>query len=319
MRLVLIICLAACSMVSFAQRQKIMLSDKDPYYLYVRDGDSTNLYYYQKVPQKPIKGVLVLFAGAGETTEGVLNQISLDEMAVEQGLLVIIPSYNWGTMQRMVDGDFLDTVFRDVVRRHGVSKNKFVFCGLSNGGVMAFTYAIQAVRDSNRYLQPAGIVGIDPPLDFARMYRYSVREITRDFSPAGVAEAKWLKNSYEQAYGGSPEENPSGYEMASVYSSQAAKGGNARYLTSIPIRMHSDLNLNFLLNDRHRDLYDWNGTDAVAFVNQLRLNGNQNADVIITRDKGQRPDGTMHPHSWHIADTEETLKWILKQVEGSIR
>jgi hypothetical protein len=62
-------------------------------------------------------------------------------------------------------------------------------------------------------------------------------------------------------------------------------------------------------------MYDWNGTDIVAFVNQLKLNGNTNAEVSISQNKGIRLNGTKHPHSWSIMDTEETIKWILKTIE----
>lgn len=79
--------------------------------------------------------------------------------------------------------------------------------------------------------------------------------------------------------------------------------------------MQSDLNLDFLVNQRKRDLYDWNGTDVVAFVNQLKTNGHQNAEVIITQNRGVRLDGTRHPHSWSIMDTEDTMEWILRLVE----
>ena len=81
--------------------------------------------------------------------------------------------------------------------------------------------------------------------------------------------------------------------------------------------MHSDLNLDYLLNQRKRDLYDWNGIDIVAFVNQLKINGNKNAEVIITQNKGVRLDGTKHPHSWSIMDTQDTMQWILKLIANN--
>jgi hypothetical protein len=62
-------------------------------------------------------------------------------------------------------------------------------------------------------------------------------------------------------------------------------------------------------------LYDWNGTDIVAFVNQLKINGNENAEVIITQNRGIRLDGTKHPHSWSIMKTNDTMECILKLVE----
>jgi len=62
-------------------------------------------------------------------------------------------------------------------------------------------------------------------------------------------------------------------------------------------------------------LYDWNGIDIVAFVNQLKINGNTNTEVFISQGKGVRLDGTKHPHSWSIMNNDETLNWILKLFE----
>ena len=59
-----------------------------------------------------------------------------------------------------------------------------------------------------------------------------------------------------------------------------------------------------------RDLYDWNGTDIVAMINDLKLMGNPDANVIITMGKGVRLNGTRHPHSWSIMDNEDCMKWI---------
>jgi hypothetical protein len=67
--------------------------------------------------------------------------------------------------------------------------------------------------------------------------------------------------------------------------------------------------------NRHRDLYDLNCTDISAMINLLQLKGNKNASIIVTRDKGVRPNGTKHPHSWSIMDATNCMKWILKQLK----
>ena len=211
--------------------------------------------------------------------------------------------------------EFLDGIFKHIVAEHKVSRDNFILCGLSNSGMISLTYGIAAVRDSSTFITPKGIIGIDPPVDFAHFYQYCEREIARNFSEAGAGEAKWLKGVYDQIYGGSPEEHPQHYMDASIFSYGVKEGGNAKYLNDIAIRMQSDLNLDFLVNQRKRDLYDWNGTDVVAFVNQLKTNGHQNAEVIITQNRGVRLDGTRHPHSWSIMDTEDTMEWILRLVE----
>lgn len=301
----------------FGQKQeKIIIEKKDPSLLYVNDGDSTTLYYYQMVPDVSPIGVLVILPSAGESTESVLQQVSLHTKALENGILVVVPSINWGTDDRKPEISFLDKIFKQVVTKFKVSKDKFILCGLSNGGMISLRYGINSVKESNTFLVPKAIIGLDPPLDFAHFYDYCQREIKRNFTPAGVAEAKWMLNNYNSSFGGSPKEFPEKYQEASLFTYGADKGGNTKYLTNIAIRMHSDLNINYLLNERKRDLYDWNGTDIVAFVNQLKINGNQNAEVIITTEKGVRPNGMKHPHSWSIMDTDDTLKWILEVLEN---
>lgn len=294
---------------------KVLVQSTDPFSLYLNDGDSTNLYYYQILPEGKPTGVLIILPSGGETTEALLGQIDLHRAAADEGLFVIVPSINWGTENRLAEISFLDTIFKNVVKQHQVPKDKFIFCGLSNGGMISFKYAISAVKDSSTFIIPRGIIGLDPPLDFARFYAYCEREIARNASAVGVAEANYMRNVYNDTYGGSPDDFPQQYVEASTFSYGVKDGGNAKYLNDISIRMHSDLNIDYLLNQRKRDLYDWNGADIVAFVNQLKINGNQDAEVIITQNKGVRADGTIHPHSWSIMDTVDTLEWILKVLE----
>ncbi|MFK7809953.1 MAG: hypothetical protein AB8F74_19265 [Saprospiraceae bacterium] len=314
-QLLILLALLISNSVISQTLEKVSVQSTDPDRLYINDGDSTNLYYYQLRPNGNPKAVLTILPSGGETTENLIKQITLHKAAVEKGLLVIIPSINWGTDDRLAEITFLDTIFQQLVEKYKAPKDKFIFCGLSNGGMISFRYAINAVKDSNTFIVPKAIIGIDPPLDFARLYRYCEREIERNFSPAGVGEAKWLLNRYNMIYGGSPDKFPEKYIDASTFSYGTKNGGNAKYLTDIAIRMHSDLNLDYLLNKRKRDLYDWNGTDIVAFVNQLKINGNKNSEVIITQNKGVRLNGERHPHSWSIMDTDDTMDWILELVE----
>lgn len=298
---------------AFSRLIKVPLSEEDPYSLYINDGqNNTKLYYYKLIPEGKPKGTLTIIPSGGETTEWMVSQISLHQAAADSGLIVIIPSINWGGIgDRNAEISLLDTIFKQVVNEHGVSKDDFILCGLSNGGMISLKYGIQAVKDSNTYLIPKGIIGLDPPLDFSRVYYSCERVIQRNFWEAGVNESKWLLSEFKTAFGGSPNDFPQKYVDGSIFSFSEENGGNAKYLTNIPIRMYSDLNIDFLVNQRKRDLYDWNGTDVVAFVNQLKINGNENSNVIITQNKGFRPDGSEHPHSWSIMDTKDALNWIL--------
>lgn len=296
--------------------ERILISETDSSNLYVNDGESTELYYLQVVPKEKVKGAVVIFPSGGETTDDLIKQIEIPQMAYKQGIVTIIPSINWGTETREIEIQLLDKIFKKAIDEHNIPKENFVLGGLSNGGMVSLSYAQQAVKEKgSTYLIPKGVFGLDVPLDKAHFYEYCQREIRRNFSEVGMNEARWFMNKYDQLYGGSPEEYPERYVEASIYSNGVESGGNAIHLKEMPIRMYTDLDVEWLMNQRRRDLYDWNGTDIVAMVNDLKLMGNEDASVIITMGKGLRLDGRRHPHSWSIMDNQDCMNWILKLFE----
>lgn len=291
--------------------EKIILDVSDTSNLYVNDGDSKELYYLKLIPKEKIKGAIVILPSGRETTEDLIKQISIPKLAFDKGIVTIIPSINWGTENRKVEIEILDKIFKEVIDLHKIPKEKFVLGGLSNGGMISLIYTQQSVKDKNNtLLQPKGVFGLDVPLDKAHLYEYCQREIKRNFSELGVGEARWIMNNYNEIYGGSPEEFPEKYIEASIYSNGKKDGGNAKYLKNIPVRLYTDLDVNWLMNERRRDLYDWNGTDNVALINDLKLLGNTDASIIITMGKGVRLNGKKHPHSWSIMDNKDCFNWI---------
>ena len=293
--------------------EKVILNESDLSELYINDEENTVLYYLKLIPKGELKGAVVILPSGGETLQDLLQQISIPELAFENGIATIIPSINWGTEDRKIELETLDNIFKDVINEHNIPKENFILGGLSNGGMISLTYAEQSAQ-GRTYLLPKGVFGLDVPLDKAHLYEYCQREIKRDFSEVGVNEARWILNNYNDIYGGSPIEFPQKYIEASIYSYGEKHGGNAKYLKDIPIRMYTDLDVNWLINERQRDLYDWNGSDIVAMINDLNLMGNKDANVIITMGKGVRLDGTKHPHSWSIMDNQDCFNWIFNLI-----
>ena len=124
-----------------------------------------------------------------------------------------------------------------------------------------------------------------------------------------------MKNNWDSLYGGSPDKFPEKYIENSIYSYGAKDGGNAKYLKKMPLLMFTDLDTDWLIDQRHRDLNDWNGIDIISMINQLKIMGNKNARVIVSQGKGVRLDGTKNPHSWSIMDSEVCLNWIIETFE----
>jgi hypothetical protein len=298
------------------QFEKIPISQTDTSNLYVTDNNSTELYYLKLIPKSKAIGAVVIFPSGGETTQDLIKQIEIPQLAYNNGIVTIIPSMNLGTESRETEIRILNNIFKEVAIKHNIPKENFILGGLSNGGMISLIYAQQALKNKgSTFLIPKGIFGLDVPVDKAHLYEYCQREIKRNFSEAGMNEARWLINNFNQIYGGSPQEFPERYVEASIYSNGVENGGNAKYFKKMPIRMYTDLDVDWLMNQRRRNLYDWNGTDIVAMINDLKIMGNEDANVIITMGKGVKLDGRRHPHSWSIMDNQDCMDWILKLFE----
>lgn len=303
---------------AFAQSpQKVVVANEDPYNLYNFDTpDSTSLFYIKFVPKvKPI-ACLVILPSSGELIESVLAQITLHKLAVKNNILVVFPSINWGTNKFTEEHKLLDTIFKQIVEQYKIPKDRFIIGGFSGGAMVSLTYAEKANQATgNTYIIPRAVFALDPPLDFVHLYHHAKRDVERNFSVPAVNEGHWIMDSYKTEFGGSPEEVPSEYIKYSIYSHSEPDGGNAKYLLNTPLRIYTEPDIEWQLKNRHRDAYDMNSTDISAMINLLQSKGNNRAELIVTHNKGYRPDGTRHPHSWSIMDSKECLDWILKQLK----
>lgn len=86
----------------------------------------------------------------GETTENLIRQITLHQLAVEKGFLVIIPSINFGTESGEAEFYILDKIFSGIVKEYHVSKDNFILGGLSNGAMISLNYAEKSIKNPGK-------------------------------------------------------------------------------------------------------------------------------------------------------------------------
>lgn len=290
--------------------------------IYRGDGESNSLFYYTLTPKKS-KAVLVLFPSAFETCESVLScNKSLIQKCFDRGIMTVVLSSNFNrslSLDHFAFG-FIDTTFSELITKFNVPKEKFILCGLSLGGMNAFRYT-EMSQDKNYFttIKPLAVIGVDPPIDEMGLYKRALDEINLYESHSAklnngqlnaLAEDKMLVADFQEIYGGSPEAAPKKYIQHSPYTRSEQDGGNANYLITIPTKIYCDPDINWHLKNRTRDFYHINASDQTALINFLTLQGNTNAEFVSSIGKGYRLDGTRHPHTWSIIDSEDCIKWI---------
>ena len=206
----------------------------------------------------------------------------------------------------------VDRYIGEVIENYNIPKKNLFFAGMSLSGTRALKYAQFCAEGKSEFgILPAAVAVCDAPLDFVRFWKESDKAKRLNFNPLTANEGEWV-TAYLEKNLGIPKENLSAYQNYSVYCYYAEGGGNVKLLKDIPVRAYTEPDVLWWMETRRKDYYAMNAVDLAAMINELNISGNENAELIITHDKGYHPDGTRHPHSWSIVNNTELVEWFLK-------
>ena len=313
MRVSILIITSVISIYSFGQ--KLTISGQAVERVY-RMGDSTQNFYLALVPEIQAKGLLIILPGFGSMPAQVLEETDLPFKARKDGYLVVIPYL-------AVETDYLDslsqgrltTLIPEISETYKIPKNRFIIGGHSIGWNGALLYAENAYRLNNeKIVKPNLVFGVDPPLDMKQLWDNFVYYKKINFSQPAVNEANYFLERFKKQLGGSPLEKPNAYEKISSFYRDADEGGNAKYLRSIPVRLYCDPDINWYIENRRTPIERTNTADLTACIVQLKLLGNNDAELITNVGKGYFPDGRRHPHAFSQLDAGEFLTWANKML-----
>ncbi len=278
----------------------------------VDESDAVSGYYLALEPAaKPLAGVLVLLPGYGGGAESVFPETKLPNVAYANNLLVVAVAAGTKLYADSTVTPKLGRIFRDVIERYDVKPEQFVLGGFSAGGTIALRYTELCHATPAAFpIQPKGVFMVDSPIDLFELYDYFGREIAKDFSPAGMSEARFATKIMTDEHG-TPSSNPAGYELLSPFHADLKTPGNERHLKDVAVRTYHDIDITWILTERRRSAFDANFLASSELINRLLLMGNERAEFIQSNRKGYRSDGTRHPHSWSIVDEIDCVQWVL--------
>lgn len=258
-----------------------------------------------------MSGYIFIIPGFGQAAEMTLEQTDLPIKTAERGLLTIIPTLQDGVLSFGVDNSsqqFLDLIIQDVRNKHKLSNLPFFIGGFSIGGSCAIKYA------QNTTIKPTAVFGVDPPLDFERFYNSSKRDIRLSVDIEPSQENVYMVDRIEKEFNGTPETALANFHEISPYSLSDHTQAAVKKFGNLPLRIYSEPDVDWWMKERNFDFTNINAPDCSAMINELNRLGNNNAELIVTKNKGyRRPYNTRHPHSWSIVDNDELITWLLEK------
>jgi hypothetical protein len=202
-------------------------------------------------------------------------------------------------------------LIREVVRELNIPPGTLVIGGISAGGTGAVRYSEYCISGHcDVRTRPVAIFSVDAPLDFESWWNREKLNLRRANQKSSVEESRAILGALRSAMGGSPNQVRHMYLSRSPFLASEKDGGNARLLKNVPLRLYTEPDVVWMIENVGRDYYTMNAVDQAALVLQLRALGNMKADLVITTGKGFRPPGKRNPHSWTIVDEPELAGWI---------
>lgn len=271
---------------------------------------SNNCYRLYK-PSDTVKGLVVLLPYYGSDA----NEFS------SAMLPTLLSKMNIATMVVSAAGylgkDELETLrglIGEEVQSLDIQTGHLVIGGISAGGTGAVRYAEYCNASQNHCdarSRPVAVFSVDAPLDFERWWNRETLNLRRNDPKSQLEESRGILGALRSAMGGSPRQVRAAYLSRSPFLSSERNGGNAHFLKNTPVRLYTEPDVIWMINNLGRDYYTMNAADQAALVLQLRALGNAKAELITTTGKGFRPPGTRNPHSWTIIDEQELADWII--------
>jgi hypothetical protein len=274
---------------------------------------TSNNCYRLYEPAQPARGLVVLLPYYGSDA----NEFS---SAALPGLLA---KSNVATMVVSGSGYLMNddlTTLRGLIGKAldelNLPARSLVVGGISAGGTGAVRYAEYCLSGHcDERSRPVAIFSVDAPLDFESWWNRAKLNLRRGNPKSALEESQAILAALRSAMGGSPNQVRRAYRSRSPFLASEKGGGNALLLKNVPIRLYTEPDVVWWIENMGYDYYTINAIDQAALMLQLRALGNAKAELITTTGRGFRPPGVRNPHSWTIVDEPELADWIARSLQ----
>ena len=255
-------------------------------------------YYLKQLPKNGgIKGVLVLIPGYGEHPYTVSAQTSILKEADQNGIAVMMVNLTPNNQSLPIDNTAMLRLAKMIKHFYGSEKLSAVTTPLYLGGYsIGGTAAIKFYTQKNSEFKISKVFAIDPPLDMVRLRK------------------SLLKGREKSVVEKLDSINAQGLAELSVYHPDFTSLDRLPDYKQTALRIYCEPDILWWIKNRNMDLSDMNVTDCAGYINKLlQKDKSQQAELILTKDKGIRNGNQIHPHSWSIAEPIELITWLLQK------
>lgn len=257
------------------------------------------------LPAGEQKALLILFPCFSCDAAHTRSASKIPDEAVTHGVAVLSMNFNRHLLMTDEETTDLLEVIADAVRTHKLHAGNTFIGGFSSGGNVTMLLAKALLKSQKPPVQLKAVFAVDSPLDLARLYEVSKRNLARGTFPEYKGEARMIVALLDSALG-NPATNTAAYEARSPLMNTSA---SVLPLKDLPVRLYTEPDTAWWRENRGAGYEDMNAFALEHIYHSLRAAGNTKAEFITTDGRGFQ-NGRRHPHAWSIVDEMDLIKWI---------
>jgi hypothetical protein len=281
---------------------------------FFNDGDSTTDYYLAIKPMSGnINATLVLLCPY-RNPESILPETMLHNVAANNDILTVYASVGMHFIPDDSALQHINELISNVVSKYHVDTSAFVIAGFDVAGLIALKYAEFSSEHPDQFIvQPKIVFGIASPVDLTGLYNLCQRQITKNYFPPAVGDAKFITDVLNKNIG-TPNDHAQQYIQLSPFTYTVTTQGNEQYLKHTAVRLYYDADIDWQLKIRRNSYYDTYMPDASELINRLLLQGNTKAEFISSKQPGVRSNGNRNVTAFSIVDAIDCIQWIKNEL-----
>jgi len=257
------------------------------------------------------KGLLILFPCFPCDAENTLSEFKIAEISVKNDFSVLAMNFNQRLYLNQKEKQELAEQLTKIVREQNLSEENIFVGGFSSGGNVSLLIC-DYLKKNKSQIQPKGVFIVDSPIDLLGLYGTAEKNLKLNFSESSTQESTWLKNMFDKEFG-NPSNGINNYEQKSPYTFKTENIDNLKGLEKLKIRFYTEPDLKWWKEYAKNEYEDLNAFYIQKLSNNLKIEfGNENIELINTKNRGYRANGERHPHSWSIVNEKKLVNWMLK-------
>ena len=291
-------------------------------------GDYMNYYdrgYTLILPEKDrqIRGTVIFLEDSPvDVKDTSKNQcIHIEKEAVPKGfaVLYVATGIPVDLYFNAASTRYVDTILAGVFHQYHLPMRNIFILGVMVSGHRALKYCEYRKKVNPVFKGDiSGIVLCESAIDWVRQWYECQKQVRDSLTGIGYGEGKFITYLFKEGLKTTPPSNIDAYIKFSPYTYFDTKMRRPILYSDLAIRAYTFADTRYWFSAQGHGVYDSNYPDMSGFINEEKLAGNKNSELIVFHsnpDDPLRSEMRRQSTTWDLVDKTELVEWMIKNLK----